>query len=129
MKYDLKSHGRSHKALLAKFFLALSTVFKKVYWKITGWNPLIRKGICIFTIPLSGKEIYLTSQGEKWLTEVRGLHFFSRENCNSFNQSVNHFTQPFMTSATPQLIIGSLGWWTISFLHTFKGNNDSFLTK
>ena len=26
-----------------------------------------------------------------------------------------------MTSATPQSIIGSLGWWTISFLHTFNG--------
>ena len=27
-----------------------------------------------------------------------------------------------MTSGTPQSIIGSLGWWTISFLYTFKGN-------
>ena len=32
-----------------------------------------------------------------------------------------------MTFATPQSIIGSLGWWTISFLPPFEGNNDTFI--
>ena len=35
-------------------------------------------------------------------------------------------TNDVMTSATPQYIIGSLGWWTISFLPPFEGNNDTF---
>ena len=34
--------------------------------------------------------------------------------------------EPMMTSATPQSIIGSLGWWTISFLPPFEGRNDTF---
>ena len=39
---------------------------------------------------------------------------------------INSRQEPMMTSATPQSIIGSPGWWTISFLYTFKRNNDSF---
>ena len=33
--------------------------------------------------------------------------------------------EPMMNSAMTQSIIGSLEWWTISFLRRFKGNNDS----
>ena len=37
-----------------------------------------------------------------------------------------YFSQKIIKS-TPQSIIGSLGWWTISFLPPFEGNNDTLL--
>ena len=69
-------------------------------------------------------------------TSVVGL-FRSTIN-NTFNKNCNisstnmwcrlkqmcHCQEPMMTSAIPQSIIGSLGWWTISFLPPFEGNND-----
>ena len=46
---------------------------------------------------------------------------------SEINESIQKRSlEPMITSATPQCINGSLGWWTMSFLHTFKGNNDTF---
>ena len=54
MKYDLKGHGRSHKVLLAKFFLAhsfINSFLKKYIERLKSEIPSFLKGMALSPPP------------------------------------------------------------------------------